>query len=146
MEKWYIIHTRARWEKKLTDVLGQKGIESYCPVRTLRRKWSDRIKLIEEPLFKRYVFVKIVPEQKTAVRLTEGVVNFVYKNGKPALIKEKEIKAFKRLLNAGISREGSEKFNTAASMAETEMNRQRKTFQFFLNSFNSRLTSAEGMT
>jgi transcription antitermination factor NusG len=98
MEKWYILHTKHRWEKKLTDVLVQKGIECYCPVKMLKRKWSDRIKLIEEPLFKCYVFVKIVPEQKTAVRLTEGVINFVYNNGKPALIKEKEIKGLKKLL------------------------------------------------
>jgi transcription antitermination factor NusG len=44
------------------------------------------------------VFVKILPEQRMAVPRTEGVVNFVYKNGKPATIKEKAIKTLKKLL------------------------------------------------
>lgn len=76
-----------------------KGIESYCPLNKVRRKWSDRIKLIEEPLFKSYVFVKINEEEKTEVRMTNGVVNFVYWNGKPALIKDKEILVIKRFLD-----------------------------------------------
>jgi transcription antitermination factor NusG len=128
MEKWYIVHTRPRWEKKLTDVLEQKGIESYCPVKTFRRKWSDRIKIIEEP--------------KMAVRLTDGVVNFVYKNGKPALVKEKEIKAFKKLLDAGVSMEWFEKNGTSGQVMTNENNRQHKAFQFYLNSFTSRLISS----
>ncbi len=77
----------------------QKGIESYCPVNKVRRKWSDRIKTVEEPLFKSYVFVKIEEEEKTNVRMTNGVVNFVYWDGKPAIIKEKEIITIKRFLD-----------------------------------------------
>ena len=65
----------------------------------MRRKWSDRIKTVEEPLFKSYVFVKIDDEDRTAVRMTNGVVNFVYWNGKPAIIKEKEIQTIKRFLD-----------------------------------------------
>jgi transcription antitermination factor NusG len=57
--KWYAIYTRPRWEKKVNFLLQGKGIESYCPLNKVRRKWSDRIKTIEEPLFKSYVFVKI---------------------------------------------------------------------------------------
>src|SRR5215216_4012913 len=97
--KWYAIYTRPRWEKKVNGLLVQKGIESYCPLNKVRRKWSDRIKTIDEPLFKSYVFVKVTDEQRTSVRMTNGVVNFVYWNGKPAIIKEKEIQAIKRFLD-----------------------------------------------
>ncbi len=97
--KWFAIYTRPRWEKKVHSLLTAKGIESYCPLNKVRRKWSDRIKLIEEPLFKSYVFVKISDELRTPVRMTEGVVNFVYWNGKPALIKEKEIQNIKKFLD-----------------------------------------------
>jgi len=97
--KWFAIYTRPRWEKKVAGLLLQKGIESYCPLNKVRRKWSDRIKLVEEPLFKSYVFVKVTDEQRTAVRMTNGVVNFVYWNGKPANIKEKEIQTIKRFLD-----------------------------------------------
>jgi transcription antitermination factor NusG len=97
--RWYAIYTRPRWEKKVNGLLLQKGVESYCPLNKVRRKWSDRIKTIEEPLFKSYVFVKIEEEDRTRVRMTDGVVNFVYWNGKPAMIKEKEIQVIKRFLD-----------------------------------------------
>lgn len=97
--KWYAIYTRPRWEKKVNGLLSQKGIESYCPLNKVRRKWSDRIKLVEEPLFKSYVFVKIDESARTKVRMTNGVVNFVYWNGKPAIIKEKEIQVIRRFLD-----------------------------------------------
>ena len=57
------------------------------------------MKTIEEPLFKSYVFVKIADEHRSQVRMTNGVVNFVYWNGKPAIIKEKEIETIKRFLD-----------------------------------------------
>lgn len=97
--RWYAIYTRPRWEKKVNSLLLNKGVESYCPLNRVRRKWSDRIKTIEEPLFKSYVFVKISDEVRSDVRMTDGVINFVYWNGKPALIKEKEIQTIKRFLD-----------------------------------------------
>ncbi len=97
--KWYVIYTRPRWEKKVYSLLTAKAIESYCPLNKVRRKWSDRIKLVEEPLFKSYVFVKTDEEGRLPVRMTDGVVNFVYWNGKPAIVKEKEIQTIKKFLN-----------------------------------------------
>ena len=97
--KWLAIYTRPRWEKKVDLLLKEKGFESYCPLNKVRRKWSDRIKLVEEPLFKSYVFVKIDDTARTTVRMTPGVINFVYWNGKPAVIKEKEISIIKRFLD-----------------------------------------------
>ena len=97
--KWYAIYTRPRWEKKVNSLLEAKGIESYCPLNKVRRKWSDRIKTIEGPLFKSYVFVKIDEDARTNVRMTDGVINFVYWNGKPAIIKDREIQTIKRFLD-----------------------------------------------
>jgi transcription antitermination factor NusG len=79
--------------------LTAKGIDSYCPLNKVRRKWSDRIKLVEEPLFKSYLFVKTDDEGRLPVRMTDGVVNFVYWNGKPAIVKEKEIQTIKKFLD-----------------------------------------------
>lgn len=97
--KWLAVYSRPRWEKKVTQLLKEKGFECYCPLNKVRRKWSDRVKLVEEPLFKSYVFIKVTDEDRTAVRMTPGVVNFVYWDGKPAVIREKEINAIKRFLN-----------------------------------------------
>ncbi|MBL7739749.1 MAG: UpxY family transcription antiterminator [Chitinophagaceae bacterium] len=98
-KKWLAIYSRPRWEKKVNQVLLEKGFECYCPLNKVRRKWSDRMKVVEEPLFKSYVFVKVNEEDRTEVRMTPGVINFVYWEGKPAVIKEKEINAIKRFLN-----------------------------------------------
>jgi transcription antitermination factor NusG len=98
-QKWFAVYTRPRWEKKVHKLLKEKGIESYCPLNKVHRKWSDRIKIVDEPLFKSYVFVKVNEEEKTPVRMTQGVVNFIYWLGKPAIIKEKEIENIKKFLN-----------------------------------------------
>lgn len=97
--KWLAIYSRPRWEKKVNQLLTEKGLESYCPLNKVRRKWSDRVKLVEEPLFKSYVFVRVDDEDRTEVRMTPGVINFVYWDGKPAVVKEKEINAIKSFLN-----------------------------------------------
>jgi transcription antitermination factor NusG len=57
------------------------------------------MKWVEEPLFKSYVFLKITEEDKTRVRMVDGVVNFVYWLGKPAVIKNAEIEAIRNFLN-----------------------------------------------
>jgi transcription antitermination factor NusG len=95
---WYAIYTKPRFEKKVHGWLQAKAIESYCPLTRISKQWSDRIKVVEEPLFKSYVFVQIAEDQKTEVRLTDGVVNFVYWLGKPAKIKDEEILTIKKFL------------------------------------------------
>ncbi|MBN8687145.1 MAG: UpxY family transcription antiterminator [Chitinophagales bacterium] len=98
-KKWLAIYTRPRWEKKVNLLLKEKGFESYCPLNKVKRKWSDRIKVVEEPLFKSYVFVKLSDADRTEVRMTPGAINFVYWNSKPAVIREKEINAIRRFLD-----------------------------------------------
>ncbi|MFN5136342.1 MAG: transcription termination/antitermination protein NusG [Chitinophagaceae bacterium] len=98
-KKWYAVYTKPRWEKKVSAQIEKKGLELYCPHTKVRRRWSDRYKVIEEPLFKSYVFVKVTEEEKTRVRLTDGVVNFVYWLGKPAEVRESEIEIIKKFLN-----------------------------------------------
>jgi transcription antitermination factor NusG len=97
--RWYAVYTRPRWEKKVANLLTHKGIECYCPLNKVRKQWSDRVKLVEEPLFKSYVFVRVTEEGRTPVRMTEGVVNFVYWNGKPGIVKDKEVQAIRRFLD-----------------------------------------------
>ncbi len=97
-QRWYAIYTRPRWEKKVHQLLQQKNVESYCPLNRVRKRWSDRIKIVHEPLFKSYVFVNIKDAERSLVRLTPGVMNFVYWNGKPAVIRDKEIQIIKKFL------------------------------------------------
>src|ERR1700759_2085013 len=56
-KNWYVVYTKPRWEKKVAKQLEQKKIEHYCPLNKVQRQWSDRKKIILEPLFSCYVFV-----------------------------------------------------------------------------------------
>jgi transcription antitermination factor NusG len=98
-KKWYAVYTKSRWEKKVDRLLQEQQVESYCPLNKVHRKWSDRIKVVQEPLFKSYVFVRITEADKTSIRMINGVVNFVYWLGKPAIIKDREIETIKRFLS-----------------------------------------------
>ena len=99
LKKWYAVYTKPRWEKKVNALLLAKGIETYCPLNKVRKKWSDRIKLVEEPLFKSYVFVHINEVDYSRVRMVNGVLNYVYWNGKPAVIRDREINTIKKFMN-----------------------------------------------
>ncbi|MEO0065657.1 MAG: hypothetical protein RI983_983 [Bacteroidota bacterium] len=97
-KKWYAIYTKPRWEKKIDSVLIRKGIESWCPLQKVERQWSDRKKIVEEPLFKSYVFVRIDDTERSKVLMTDGALNFVYYLGKPAVIKDEEVENIKLYL------------------------------------------------
>jgi transcription antitermination factor NusG len=96
---WYAVYTKPRWEKKVHQLLSERGLEAYCPVNRIRKKWSDRIKWVDVPLFTSYVFVRVPETEQEKVRGVNGVVNFVYWLGKPAVIKDKEIEAIRNLLD-----------------------------------------------
>lgn len=97
-KKWYALYTKPRWEKKIDAALIRKGIESWCPLQKVERQWSDRKKVIEDPLFKSYVFVRITETERRQVLMTDGVLNFVHYLGKPAVIKEDEVNNIKMYL------------------------------------------------
>ncbi len=97
-KKWYVVYTKPRWEKKVYDLLVKKGVEAYCPLNRIMKKWSDRSKWVEEPLFKSYVFVRVGEEEHTCVRMINGVVNFVYWLGKPAVVKGRDIEIIRRFM------------------------------------------------
>lgn len=98
---WNVLYTRSRCEKKVASLLSKRGIENFCPLNRVTRKWSDRYKLVYEPLFSSYVFVRSTNEDCSKItQLTNDIVNFVYWLGKPAVVKESEIEAIKAFLNA----------------------------------------------
>ena len=81
------------------ELLQNKGVESYCPLNKVRKKWSDRYKIVEEPLFKSYLFVRLNEAEKSSIRYVDGVVNFVYWLGKPAIVKQADIERIKNFLD-----------------------------------------------
>ena len=92
------MYTKPRWEKKVAALLTEKGVENYCPLNRVTKNWSDRKKIVLEPLFKGYVFVALAITNKWEIKNTEGILNFVHWLGKPAVVKEKEINIIKKFL------------------------------------------------
>ncbi len=95
---WYVLYTLPRWEKKVAKLLDEKGYTFYCPLNKVERQWSDRRKIIEQPLFKGYVFVMLHEQNKWDVKVLPGVLNFVYWLGKPAKVKQQEIDIIKKFM------------------------------------------------
>ena len=100
-KKWHVLYSKPRWEKKLDESLVKKGFESWCPLNKVQKQWSDRKKIVEEPLFKSYVFVKINEAERTEILMTPGALNFVYYLRKPAIIRDVEIETIKLYLQDG---------------------------------------------
>ncbi len=99
-KKWFALYTKPRWEKKVHERLQRNGINSWCPVQRIQKQWSDRKKIIEEPLFRSYVFVNInYSVDRLNVLMVDGVLNFVHYLGKPAIIRDIEIENIQRYLN-----------------------------------------------
>jgi transcription antitermination factor NusG len=96
---WYVVYTKPRWEKKVDALLREQNIIAYCPLNKVRRKWSDRYKVVEEPLFKGYVFVRVDEKQLASVRMINGILNFVYWCGRPAVVREQEIAVIQKFMN-----------------------------------------------
>lgn len=99
---WYAVYTKPRFEKKLTAHLLEKGIEAYLPLRKTLKQWSDRKKLVEEPLMSSYVFVNVVPDQYYEVLNTPGAVKYIWFSGKPAVIPAKQIETLKMITGSDV--------------------------------------------
>ena len=97
-EKWYAVYTKPRCEKKIAETLTRKKIENYCPLNRVERYWSGSKKLIQEPLFTNYIFVRGTELQHTELKKIYGIVNLVYWLGKPVVITDLEIETIRRFL------------------------------------------------
>jgi len=95
---WYAVYTLPRAEKKLAERFDKAGITYYLPLHKQLKRWSDRKKWVEEPLFKSYIFVNISEADYFNVLNTYGAVKFVTFSGQAVAIPEKEINLIRRLL------------------------------------------------
>ena len=90
---WYAVMTRPRHEKKVAKELEQNSVVSFLPLASEVRRWSDRQKKVELPLFPGYVFVRLVPtaQNKVSVLRLGGVLHFVGASGHGTPIFDAEI-------------------------------------------------------
>ena len=98
--RWYAVQTTPRHEKKVAQELTAKDIECFLPTVSEVRQWSDRRRVVTEPLFAGYVFTWLAHESPSRIALlrTKGVVGLVGTRGAGTPIPENEIVSIRRLL------------------------------------------------
>jgi len=87
--------------------LHENGFEAYLPIQRKRRQWSDRLKWVEEPLIRSYIFIKVNESEYYNAINTPGLVCYVTFEGKAAPIPDRQIELLKMLLNEGADMEVS---------------------------------------
>jgi transcription antitermination factor NusG len=104
--EWYALQVYQRLEKITTLLLNQKGFELFLPTYSVRRRWSDRVKVVERPLFPGYLFCRLDPRQRwLPVLTTPGVVSIVGTGKEPIAIPETEIETVRRIVRSATSAE-----------------------------------------
>ena len=98
--QWVAVYTNSRCEKKVVERLTEAGIENYLPLYRVKRHWSDRIKVVEEPLIKSYAFARITAKQETRLRNTEGVVWLVSFGGQVSIIPDEQMEALRQFVDS----------------------------------------------
>lgn len=104
---WKVLYVASRSEKRVSQRLKDLGLNAYAPLRTEKRKWSDRLKTVSIPMISGYVFVQVTDKDRDLVFKAQGVLNFVRYNGGDALVRDIEIEALKSIEEKGYFVEGA---------------------------------------
>ena len=96
--KWFVLYTRPNHEIKVAEGINALGINAYCPSYMQIKQYSDRKKKIKKPLLPSYVLVQLEDQDRPKVFDIRGVVRYLFWLGKPAEVREEEIRLLKRNL------------------------------------------------
>ena len=102
---WYALRIRAGHEKASAHALRCRGLEEFLPVYTSVRRWSDRSKEIEMPLFPGYVFCRFDLAERVSVLTTQGVREIVGIGRDPYAVDENEINVLQTVVKSGLLRQ-----------------------------------------
>jgi transcription antitermination factor NusG len=99
---WFALRVRSRYENVVAAFLEGKGFEPFLPTYWCSRRWSDRIKRIELPLFAGYLFCRFDPHDRLPILETPGLISIVGIGKNPVPVEEVEIAAVRTLVGSGL--------------------------------------------
>jgi transcriptional antiterminator NusG len=101
-ESWFALHTRARHEKVVVQRLADWGVTTFLPMVTEVRRWSDRKKTVQLPLFGCYMFARFNPTRSDRLRVLQidGVLRLVGGRGEGAPIPDEQVEAIRTLVES----------------------------------------------
>lgn len=97
---WFVVWTESRAERKVESRIAALGLEPWLPTVTERRRWSDRWREVETPLFSGYLFVRPAAEWRTVLR-TPGVLTVVKNGAKPAVLSDGFVQELREAIARG---------------------------------------------
>lgn len=97
---WFAAFTRHQHERAVAEALARKGLRSFLPLYPMKKRWSDRVKTIEMPLFPCYVFVEANFNRRLAMLETPGIHFLVSGATGPVEIPHSEIEGIQMALSS----------------------------------------------
>lgn len=98
---WFALQVRSRWEGATASLLRGKGLETLLPTYITKRKWSDRFKVVDSPLFPGYVFCRFDVHDRLPVLITPGVISVVGSGKTPIAVEDAEILSIQAAIGSG---------------------------------------------
>lgn len=99
---WFALQVRTRHELGVAGSLRGKGYEPFVPLYQCRKRWSDRVKVVDTPLFPGYIFCRLNLQYRLPVLTTPGVIQIVGHNRQPVPVDEAEIHGIQAMVNLGL--------------------------------------------
>src|SRR5208282_5817358 len=103
--RWFAVRVKPRAEQVVATVARYKGFEEFLPVYKARRRWSDRFKWVDLPLFPGYVFCRLKEESRLPILTIPGVLHFVGIGKIPVPIDDAEVAAIRTAIQSGLCAE-----------------------------------------
>ena len=100
--RWYALTARHQHERPVSTALDLRSLTTFVPLYLSRRRWSDRTRTIEMPLFPGYVFCRFTPNQRALAVSTPGVTGIVGFGGKAEPVPDHEVDDLMTIANSGL--------------------------------------------
>jgi len=100
---WFGIHVKSRCEFRAYADLCHRGFEPFLPLMSVRRRWSDRVKRLDLPLFPGYLFCRFSPSDRFKILNAAGVAQIVGTSKGPVPISETEIQSVQTLVGSKVA-------------------------------------------
>ncbi|HWE53633.1 MAG TPA: UpxY family transcription antiterminator [Bryobacteraceae bacterium] len=100
---WYAVHVKTNFEKVAATILEGKGLEIYLPSYRKPKRWSDRVKAVDCPLFPGYVFCRFDVNNRLPILTTTGVMSIVGAGRVPATISDDELRSVRLIVESGLA-------------------------------------------
>jgi len=102
---WYALQVRSRKENHVASQIIGQGYECFLPTCTSIRKWSDRVKELEQPLFPGYLFCRFDFQDRRPLITTPGVLQIVGSARTAIPVSDEEIRALQLVVSSGVSKQ-----------------------------------------